>query len=178
MRLLDLDPLRVDAWVTQLRRRGVSDGAIRGRLATLKHAELLAHRTEVAAAKRDRTYWRDRDARRAATRPIHVEVNSGVWQRTKLEALRRGTTLGEAVGDLVRAEVKSDGQTLGHDLGEVSLVRSDRGDQPGTGRRACVFARVAVEDEVWTEFKILAAERRLTVARAVGLLVERSAGAK
>ena len=38
MRLLDFDPLRVDAWVTQLRRRGVGDGAIRGRLATLKAA--------------------------------------------------------------------------------------------------------------------------------------------
>lgn len=38
VRLLDLDPLRIDAWLAQLRRRGVGDGAIRGRLATLKAA--------------------------------------------------------------------------------------------------------------------------------------------
>ncbi|MEX2658753.1 MAG: tyrosine-type recombinase/integrase [Acidimicrobiales bacterium] len=38
VRLLDLDPLRIDAWLAQLRRRGVGVGAIRGRLATLKAA--------------------------------------------------------------------------------------------------------------------------------------------
>lgn len=38
VRLLDLDPLRVDLWLAQLRRRGVGDGAIRGRSATLKAA--------------------------------------------------------------------------------------------------------------------------------------------
>ena len=38
VRLLDLDPLRIDAWLAQLRRRGVGVGAVRGRLATLKAA--------------------------------------------------------------------------------------------------------------------------------------------
>jgi integrase len=38
VRLLDLDPLRVDAWVAQLRKRGVGEGAIRGRVTTLKAA--------------------------------------------------------------------------------------------------------------------------------------------
>jgi len=38
VRLLDLDPLRVDAWIRQLRRRGVGAGAIRGRVSTLKAA--------------------------------------------------------------------------------------------------------------------------------------------
>ena len=38
VRLLDLDPLRIDAWLAQLRRRGVGVGAIRGRLAALKAA--------------------------------------------------------------------------------------------------------------------------------------------
>jgi len=38
VRLVDLDPLRIDAWLAQLRRRGVGVGAIRGRAATLKAA--------------------------------------------------------------------------------------------------------------------------------------------
>lgn len=38
VRLLDLDPLRVDAWLAQMRRRGLGDGAIRGRVSTLKAA--------------------------------------------------------------------------------------------------------------------------------------------
>jgi site-specific recombinase XerC len=38
VRLVDLDPLRVDAWLPQMRRRGVGAGAIRGRVATLKAA--------------------------------------------------------------------------------------------------------------------------------------------
>ena len=38
VRLLDLDPLRIDAWLAQMRRRGVGQGAIRGRMSTLKTA--------------------------------------------------------------------------------------------------------------------------------------------
>lgn len=38
VRLIDLDPLRIDAYLAQLRRRGVGPGAIRGRVATLKAA--------------------------------------------------------------------------------------------------------------------------------------------
>jgi integrase len=38
VRLVDIDPLRVDAWLAQMRRRGVGAGAIRGRVSTLKAA--------------------------------------------------------------------------------------------------------------------------------------------
>jgi integrase len=38
VRLVDLDPLRIDAWLAQLRRRGVGVGAIRGRVTILKAA--------------------------------------------------------------------------------------------------------------------------------------------
>ncbi len=38
IRLVDLDPLWVDAWLAQMRRRGVGAGAIRGRVSTLKAA--------------------------------------------------------------------------------------------------------------------------------------------
>jgi integrase len=36
LRLADLDPMRVDAWVARLRRAGVGEGAIRGRVGTLR----------------------------------------------------------------------------------------------------------------------------------------------
>ncbi len=38
VRLVDLDPLRVDSWLAQMRRRGIGPGAIRGRVSTLKAA--------------------------------------------------------------------------------------------------------------------------------------------
>jgi integrase len=38
VRLLDLDPLRVDLWLAQMRRAGVREGALRGRVAALKSA--------------------------------------------------------------------------------------------------------------------------------------------
>jgi len=38
VRLLDLDPLRIDAWLREMRRRRVGEGAMRGRVSTLKAA--------------------------------------------------------------------------------------------------------------------------------------------
>ena len=134
-----------------------------------EHSERLQYLAEVAAARRAGTYWRDRDARRTATRPIHVEVDPQAWQLVKLDAIRRGATLGEAVGELIQAEVDGGGQTLGEDFGEVPVGRA--GHQ-GQGRRARVFARIALHDDAWRALKALAVERQLTTARAVGLLVE------
>ena len=88
----------------------------------------------------------------------------------KLDAVRRRTTIGDGVGALVRAELGRRGQTHG----ETSATWSDRRGQPGEGRRAKVFARIAVDDETWAEFKAIAAGTGLTVARAAGLLVTRA----
>lgn len=38
VRLVDLDPFRIDAWLAQMRRQGVGEGAIRGRVGTLRAA--------------------------------------------------------------------------------------------------------------------------------------------
>ena len=38
VRLVDLDPFRIDAWVAQMRRAGVGEGAVRGRIAALRTA--------------------------------------------------------------------------------------------------------------------------------------------
>jgi hypothetical protein len=50
--LVDLDPLRVDAWLVQMRRRGVGAGAIRGRVSTLK-ADLPG----VSGRDSSRVFW-------------------------------------------------------------------------------------------------------------------------
>ncbi|MDQ3384954.1 MAG: hypothetical protein M3503_02920 [Actinomycetota bacterium] len=115
-----------------------------------EHSERLRYLAEVAAAHRAGTYWRDRDARRTATRPIHVEVDPRAWQRVKRDAIRRGTTLGQAVGELIQAEVDGGGQTLGENFGEVSIALA--GHQ-GQGRRAQVFARIALGDDAWRALK-------------------------
>jgi hypothetical protein len=52
VRLVDLDPLRVDAWLVQMRRRGVGAGAIRGRVSTLK-ADLPG----VSGRDSSRVFW-------------------------------------------------------------------------------------------------------------------------
>src|SRR2546423_4496143 len=38
VRLVDLDPFRIDAWVTQMRNDGVGEGAIRSRVSALRSA--------------------------------------------------------------------------------------------------------------------------------------------
>lgn len=38
VRLLDLDPFKIDAWMTQMRRRGVGEGAVRSRVGALRAA--------------------------------------------------------------------------------------------------------------------------------------------
>lgn len=126
------------------------------------------------AAKAAGTYWRDRDARRRATRPIHVDVDPDAWATLKLDAVRRRTTVGESVGAMVCAEVGRRGQTFGQTRGEISDGRSDLRGRPGKGRRAKVFPRVAVDDDSWAELKALALDHRLTASRAVGALVELS----
>lgn len=45
----------------------------------------------------------------------------------------------------------------------------------GEGRQARLFARIAVDDETWTMFRAIALQREVTLARAVGMLVEGSA---
>lgn len=38
VRLLDLDPFRIDAWIAQMRRKGVGEGAVRSRVSALRAA--------------------------------------------------------------------------------------------------------------------------------------------
>jgi len=137
-----------------------------------RHAERIAAQAERHAAKAAGTYWRERDARRATRRPIHVEVDPEAWAAMKLDTIRTRTTVGEAVGVLIQSDVERRHQAHGEMDGEIPADWSDRRGQPGVGRRANLFARIVVDDETWADFKALAAEAGLTAARAVGLLVE------
>ena len=139
------------------------------------HAQRIERLAEAAAARAAGTYWRDRDSRRTSTLPIHVDVDLAAWAALKTMAIRSGTTLGEMVGRLVRAELESVDRTIemtGSARTSADTVRSTRRNG---ARRSKVFARIASDNDTWTEFKALAVEQGLTVSRAVGVLVEEAA---
>lgn len=139
------------------------------------HARRVERLAEVAAARAAGTYWRDRDARRTSTRPIHVDVDPAAWATLKSLAIRKGTTLGEMVGCLVSAKVKNLDPTLdqpGQGSASNGLEHSTLSE---TGRRITVFARIASTNDDWTEFKALALAQGVPVARAAGVVVEEAA---
>jgi hypothetical protein len=83
----------------------------------------------------------------------------------RVVAARRDRSLGHEVGRLVLEEVARRGSP-------AAMI--DRGRRVGeAGRRATVFARLVVSQPTWQEFRGLALERNITVARYVGVLVER-----
>ncbi len=139
------------------------------------HARRADRLAEVAAARAAGTYWRDRDARRTSTRPIHVDVDPAAWAALKAAAIRSGTTLGEMVGCLVRAKVKNLDQTFDHSGQGSAGDGLEQSTLSERGRRAKVFARIASDNDDWTEFKALALAQGLPVARAAGVLVEQAA---
>ena len=129
-----------------------------GRLREQLERQEADHRARQAG-----TYWAERDKRRKAQQPTHVEVDLDAWRAMRVVATRRGRSLGEEVGRLVVAEVAHPRE---RSLGD------DRPDTEGCGRRAQVFARLVVAKPTWQDFRALAAVRHSTVARYVGLLVE------
>lgn len=171
-RWLDMATHRILDYHTSLQvRRGVLDALdaqFHLEYHARQHAERVARRARDHTAKAAGTYWRDRDARRTATRPVHIEVDFEVWAELKRDTIRRRST----VGALVNAEVKRRGQTLCQTGGETSAGWSDGRTAPPTGRRAPVFARIAVDDGTWAEFRALVEAADMTTARALALLVE------
>lgn len=140
------------------------------------HARSVERLAEVAAPRSAGTYWRDRDARRTSTRPIHVDVDPAAWAALKALTIRRSTTLGEIVGCLIRAELVSVDRRRGH-TGEDSGVDSSKYiSQSSRCRRVMIFARIASNTCDWTAFKASALEHGLTVSRAIGILVEDAEG--
>jgi hypothetical protein len=104
----------------------VRHASVARRLAREVHAAVRAHeeiewrigedmrrmreREAELAAKKDGTYWRQRDARRVAKQPTHILVESDAWQAMKDEARRQRTTVGELVGGWVTMMVSDPDQ--------------------------------------------------------------------
>lgn len=127
---------------------------------TARTAELLREQID-AQIERERemaagTYWQRRDGRRRAQQPTHVDVDPAAWQRAKALATNQGVGIGEYVGRLVAAEVRA----------------PSRRYVPPSPQTQRLFARLAVEKDVWRTFVASAHELGLSVSRRVGLLAE------
>lgn len=109
-------------------------------------------------AKQEGGYWRARDARRRATRPVHVFVDLAAWGRAKAAAAARRSSIGVVVGEVVSREVRRPRR---------------RQNVPAPGPAGVrLFARIAVQPETWVVARGLASRAGATVERFVGLLVE------
>lgn len=116
-----------------------------------------ARQQERLRAKQGTGYWRDRDARRRATRPAHVVVDPAAWERAKAAAVERRSSVGVVVGELVTREVRTP---------------RGRGSIPGPkATDSRLFARIAVQPETWAAMRKLASRAGAPVERFVGLLV-------
>lgn len=109
-------------------------------------------------AKREGGYWRDRDARRRASRPVHVLVDPAAWDRAKTTAQAKRASVGTLVGGLVTHEVRRPRRRQAAPAPGPSEVR--------------LFARIAVQPETWVAARSLASRAGVTVERFVGVLVE------
>jgi hypothetical protein len=126
----------------------------------IRHAnERIAQRLALAEERATSTHWKRRDAGRRAKQPTHVDVDPAAWRRARAEAVRQGIGIGEYVGRLITRSPGGRGCENGG--ADVATVR--------------LFARLAVSRETWAQFVADAHERGITVARAVGLLVESAA---
>jgi hypothetical protein len=99
-------------------------------------------------------------------RPVHVEVDPAAWEHLRHELTKEQRGFGYAVGALVRAAIGRPRLVQGH----VDL------DAAQPGRRAGVYLRVSgLDDRTWSMFKAMAYDQCVTVARLVGILIEREA---
>jgi hypothetical protein len=107
--------------------------------------------------------------RRSPNRPTHVEVDDRAWATLKRKAARQGRAVGEVVGDLVATAADA-----GIPPERTSERRSER--SAASGRRAARYARLFLpDDDTWLRFRARAVDVSVSIARAVGLVVEHEA---
>lgn len=176
------DPVALRRWAAELRAATTQALILEAAAAELldaeEHAAVVRRRLERAGAAYRRRA--DLEARRAAgglyagegrspNRPTHVEVDVRAWTVLKTHAARQGRTVGEAVGDLV-ARAADAGIPTERDPERRSERRSSG------GRRAERYARLFLPDaDVWPSFRVRAIDASVSIARAVGLVVEHEA---
>jgi len=106
--------------------------------------------------------------RHPPSKAVRVEVDPAAWQALKIEAVKSRASMQRLLGLLVIADLASgDCHSSGRDRDEPRWSRT------GQGRRARQYAQIEVDDETWEVLRVDAAERRLTIARRVGIAVER-----
>lgn len=109
---------------------------------------------------------------RSPNRPTHVEVDDGAWTTLKARAARRRQTIGRLVGDLVAAAAAAGLPSERHSERRRSNVQIT-GER---GRRASRSARLFLpDDDTWARFRACAVDESVSIARAVGLVVEHEA---
>lgn len=136
------------AWLEE---RRAQDVLVRAQEATdraVREAERMKER-----ARRRTLPKRDR---RSPNRATKVDVDPEAWAVVKRQAVADGRKLAEVIGSLLAADQPA--------------LRGHRSARPE--RR---FARLFVDDARWTELRLIAVTQGVTVARLVGLTVEREA---
>jgi hypothetical protein len=140
-------------------------------------------------AKNEGTYWRERDGRRTARQPAHVLVKPAAWEAMKREAQLRRTTVGELVGQWIRdltsdPSQTEDGKVSGKGLGTLTRLPMRDGKVSGGLTRLPnprgnvtldhLVVRLAISSHDWASAKVHASILGVTIARYVGLAVERN----
>ena len=101
---------------------------------------------------------------------MKVDVDPEAWETVKRDGVRRRWWMGALVGELVRVAVQ-DG-VIPRNRPQQSSAQSDCAAALCKGR---IFARIFVDEETWSQFRELALDAHVPIARLVGLLVEREA---
>lgn len=158
VRLLDLDPFKIDAWVARMRRRGVGEGAVRSRVAALRAAlswgmsrRMLRSNPVVEAAPRVR-YGR-RTMRPDPEQVVAVLAAARQEGPRPALALRMAAVTGARAAEVVALQWDDlDGHRLRvgrqrHSIGRDALVRP--GTKTGAARTVVLDDRTVAAITEW-----------------------------
>jgi integrase len=135
VRLLDLDPFRIDAWLADMRRGGVGEGAIRSRVSALRSAiswgisRRMLRSNPVSEAKPKLRNNR-RTARPEPEQVVALIAAAGEEEQRAALALRLAAVTGARAGEVVALrfdDVTGDRLRIGrqrHSLGGEALIRN------------------------------------------------------
>lgn len=141
-------------------------------------AQVEAERQREAERVRKNARARKRYAQRRLTEPprankrtgmhaLAIEVDPNAYRAVRLEARRRGSTIPRVIGEVLREDI--DGSAS-----PVPRSAQPRWRRTGGGRRANQHTRIEVDDGTWYAARLDAVNCGLTLARRIGLAVERS----
>lgn len=126
--------------------------------------EQIASREAVRRRREAGTYWQQREAGRRSRRPVRIEVDVEAWRQAKEVARQLGIGLGEYVGQVVRDH-------LATPLDDAAIARLNRTRRRHTDRER-IFLRVDVSSGEWEGVVVRVQDRRTTLLRYLGALVE------